>query len=69
MEQVKTPISILKENLLKCGFLLEHNDAFEKNLQQLMNQGVVQIKRLSKEECMVVVDINGKIIKHMVTPC
>lgn len=41
MERVKTPISILKEQLLKHGFLIEHNDAFEKTLQQLMNQGVV----------------------------
>ena len=27
--------NILKEYLFKCGFLLEHNEAFEKMLQKL----------------------------------
>lgn len=31
-EQVKTLISILKENLFKHGFLLDHNNVFEETL-------------------------------------
>lgn len=49
VEQVKTLISIFKERLVKHGFLLEHNNSFKKNLQQLINQGVDKIGLLSKE--------------------
>ena len=35
--QVKAPISLLKEYLLECGFLLEHNEAFKRTLQKLVD--------------------------------
>ena len=31
--RIKALINLLKEYLLECGFLLEHNEAFEKTLQ------------------------------------
>ena len=39
--KAKTPINLLKEYLFECGFLLEHNKAFETTLQKLVDQGIV----------------------------
>ena len=32
--RVKSPINLLKEYILECGFLLEHNEAFEKTFKK-----------------------------------
>ena len=39
IRQAKTSISLLKEYLWEYGFLLEYNEAFEKTLQKLVDQG------------------------------
>ena len=41
-KQEKASINLLKEYLLECGFLLEHNESFEKILQKLVDQKIVQ---------------------------
>ena len=48
--QAKTPINLLKEYLFKYGFLLEHNEAFEKTLQKLGDQGIVQFRPYPEEK-------------------
>ena len=39
--QAKALISLLREYLWECGFLLEHNEAFEKTPLKLVDQGIV----------------------------
>ena len=39
--RVKALIDLLGEYLFECGFLLEHNEAFEKTLQKLVDQRIV----------------------------
>ena len=50
IRQAETPINLLKEYLFECGFLLEHNKAFERTLQKLMDQGIVQFGPYPEEK-------------------
>ena len=65
--RVKAPINLLKEYLLECGFLLEHNEAFERTLQQLVDQGIVQFGPYPEGE--YVAAIEGGTNKPLVIPC
>lgn len=80
VENVKTPIGILKKQLLKHGLSLEHHldgsdhftnnyDVFKRSLQELMNKGIVQIRHFSKEEYVPFVDRNEKITRPPKIPC
>ena len=42
------------------GFLLEHNDAFDKTLQKWMDQGIIQFGQHLEEEYVDVIDGNTK---------
>ena len=64
--QAKSPIRLLKEYLLECGFLLEHNEAFEKTLQQLVDQGIVQFGPYP--EAKYIAAIEGSTKKPLVIP-
>ena len=55
----------MKEYLFECGFLLEHNEAFETTLQKLVDQGIVQFGLYPEEK--YVATIGGK--KPLVIPC
>ena len=50
VRRVKAPINLLKEYMLECGFLLEHNEAFEKTIQKLVDQRIVQFGPYPKGE-------------------
>ena len=65
IRQEETPINLLKEYMFECGFLLEHNKAFERTLQKLMDQGIVQFGPYPEEK--YVATIEGK--KPLVIPC
>ena len=62
----KAPINLLKEYLLECGFLLEHNEAFKRTLQQLVDQGIVQFGLYPEGE--YIETIQGGIKKPLVIP-
>ena len=64
IRQAKIPINLLKEYLFECGILLEHNEAFERTLQKLVNQGIFQFGPYPEEK--YVVAIEGK--KPLVIP-
>ena len=65
IRQAETPIELLKEYLFKYGFLLKHNKAFERTLQKLMDQGIVQFGPYP--EAKYVTAVEGK--KPLVIPC
>ena len=62
--QAKASINLLKEYLLEYGFLLEHNKAFERTLQKLVDQGIVQFGPYPEEKYVAVME--GK--KPLVIP-
>ena len=60
----KTPSNLLKEYLFECGFLLEHNKAFEATLEKLVDWGIVQFRLYPEEK--YIATIGGK--KPLVIP-
>ena len=56
--QAKASINLLKEYLWEYGFLLEHNEAFERTLQKLVDQGIVQFGSYPEEK--YVATLRGK---------
>ena len=63
--KAKNPINLLKEYLFECGFLLKQNKAFETNLENLVDQGIVQFKLYPEEKYVAIIE--GK--KPLVIPC
>ena len=67
---VKALINLLKEYLLECGFLLEHNESFEKTLQKLVDQGIVHFRSYPKEHYVAMLEgsINNPLVIHFQGP-
>ena len=65
-KQAKSLIRLLKEYLLECGFLLEHNEAFENTLQQFVDQGIVQFEPYP--EVKYIEAVEGSMKKPLVIP-
>ena len=63
--KAKNPINLLKAYLFECGFLLEHNKAFEITLENLVDWGIVQFRLYPEEK--YIATIGGK--KPLVIPC
>ena len=50
-KHAKTPMNLLKGYLFECGFLLERNEAFERTVQKLRDQGRLQLGPYFEETC------------------
>ena len=51
--KVKILINLLKEYMLECGFLLEHNEAFEKTLQKLKEEYIAAVDGSEKKPLVI----------------
>ncbi|XP_058784944.1 uncharacterized protein LOC131659833 [Vicia villosa] len=76
VQQRSSPIDALKRYLLARGFILEHNEAFKKTLQRLVDQGVIQFEEHPEEEYVAMMDRNEPLMiprqgarKTLIIPC
>ena len=58
--KAKAPINLMKEYRLGCGLPLGHNEAFERALQRLGDQGIVQFRQYPEEKYKAT--LKGKIL-------